>query len=92
MITYSPKFLQVPSGHYFHLPPLSIPWVYLGDSPSGHRRAIFAAPAGGLGSGCEGGGSGSPAGPDRPYQKLIDRLIDLGVERHREKLETHFSR
>ena len=27
-----------------------------------------------------------------PYAKLIDRLIDLGLERHREKLETHFSR
>jgi D-alanine-D-alanine ligase len=27
-----------------------------------------------------------------PYSKLIDRLIGLGIERHREKLETHFSR
>ena len=27
-----------------------------------------------------------------PYAKLIDRLIELGMERHREKLETHFSR
>ena len=27
-----------------------------------------------------------------PYPKLIDRLIELGIERHREKLETHFSR
>ncbi|HZQ44741.1 MAG TPA: D-alanine--D-alanine ligase family protein [Acidobacteriaceae bacterium] len=27
-----------------------------------------------------------------PYPKLIDRLIQLGMERHREKLETHFSR
>lgn len=26
------------------------------------------------------------------YPKLIDRLIQLGMERHREKLETHFSR
>ena len=26
------------------------------------------------------------------YPKLIDRLIELGMERHREKLETHFSR
>lgn len=27
-----------------------------------------------------------------PYAKLIDRLIELGMERHREKLETQFSR
>ncbi len=27
-----------------------------------------------------------------PYPKLIDRLIELGMERHREKLETHFTR
>jgi D-alanine-D-alanine ligase len=27
-----------------------------------------------------------------PYAKLIDRLIELGLERHREKLETNFSR
>ncbi len=27
-----------------------------------------------------------------PYSKLIDRLIDLATERHREKLETHFTR
>jgi D-alanine-D-alanine ligase len=27
-----------------------------------------------------------------PYAKLIDRLIELGVERHREKMETSFSR
>jgi D-alanine-D-alanine ligase len=27
-----------------------------------------------------------------PYPKLIDRLIELGVQRHREKLETSFSR
>jgi len=27
-----------------------------------------------------------------PYPKLIDRLIDLAIERHREKQETHFSR
>lgn len=27
-----------------------------------------------------------------PYARLIDRLIELAVERHREKLETHFSR
>jgi D-alanine-D-alanine ligase len=27
-----------------------------------------------------------------PYPRLIDRLIELGVERHREKLETQFSR
>ncbi len=27
-----------------------------------------------------------------PYSKLIDRLIELGIERHREKLETHFTR
>jgi D-alanine-D-alanine ligase len=27
-----------------------------------------------------------------PYSKLIDRLIELGLERHREKLETSFSR
>jgi D-alanine-D-alanine ligase len=27
-----------------------------------------------------------------PYKQLIDRLIALGVERHREKLETRFSR
>ena len=27
-----------------------------------------------------------------PYAKLIDRLIELGLERHREKLETQFSR
>ncbi len=27
-----------------------------------------------------------------PYARLIDRLIELGMERHREKLETHFSR
>jgi D-alanine-D-alanine ligase len=27
-----------------------------------------------------------------PYAKLIDRLIELGMERHREKLETNFSR
>jgi len=27
-----------------------------------------------------------------PYMKLIDRLIELGVERHREKMETSFSR
>jgi D-alanine-D-alanine ligase len=26
------------------------------------------------------------------YPKLIDRLIELAMERHREKLETHFSR
>ena len=27
-----------------------------------------------------------------PYPRLIDRLIELGVERHREKMETRFSR
>src|SRR6201985_585227 len=27
-----------------------------------------------------------------PYAKIIDRLIELGLERHREKLETNFSR
>ncbi len=27
-----------------------------------------------------------------PYPKLIDRLIELGMERHREKMETQFSR
>jgi D-alanine-D-alanine ligase len=27
-----------------------------------------------------------------PYAKLIDRLIELGVERHKEKMETSFSR
>jgi D-alanine-D-alanine ligase len=27
-----------------------------------------------------------------PYKKLIDRLITLAVERHKEKLETSFSR
>jgi D-alanine-D-alanine ligase len=27
-----------------------------------------------------------------PYRKLIDRLIELGLERHREKLDTQFSR
>jgi D-alanine-D-alanine ligase len=27
-----------------------------------------------------------------PYPKLIDRLIELGMDRHREKMETHFSR
>ena len=27
-----------------------------------------------------------------PYAKLIDRLIELGLERHREKLETSFGR
>jgi D-alanine-D-alanine ligase len=27
-----------------------------------------------------------------PYARLIDRLIELGVERHREKMETRFSR
>jgi D-alanine-D-alanine ligase len=27
-----------------------------------------------------------------PYPKLIERLIDLGLERHHEKMETHFSR
>jgi D-alanine-D-alanine ligase len=27
-----------------------------------------------------------------PYKKLIDRLIELGVERHKEKMETSFSR
>jgi len=27
-----------------------------------------------------------------PYKELIDRLIALGVERHREKMETSFSR
>jgi D-alanine-D-alanine ligase len=27
-----------------------------------------------------------------PYRKLIDRLIKLGLERHREKLDTQFSR
>jgi D-alanine-D-alanine ligase len=27
-----------------------------------------------------------------PYAKLIDRLIELGVERHQEKMETSFSR
>ena len=27
-----------------------------------------------------------------PYARLIDRLIELGLERHREKLETNFSR
>lgn len=27
-----------------------------------------------------------------PYAKLVDRLIELGMERHREKLETQFSR
>jgi D-alanine-D-alanine ligase len=27
-----------------------------------------------------------------PYAKLIDRLIDLAMERHREKMETSFSR
>jgi D-alanine-D-alanine ligase len=26
------------------------------------------------------------------YPRLIDRLIELGVERHREKMETRFSR
>jgi D-alanine-D-alanine ligase len=26
------------------------------------------------------------------YSKLIDRLIELGLERHKEKLETQFSR
>ena len=26
-----------------------------------------------------------------PYRKLIDRLIELAVERHREKLETRFT-
>jgi len=27
-----------------------------------------------------------------PYVKLIDRLIELAIERHREKMETSFSR
>ncbi|MEO6924677.1 MAG: D-alanine--D-alanine ligase family protein [Acidobacteriaceae bacterium] len=27
-----------------------------------------------------------------PYKKLVDRLIELAIERHREKLETSFSR
>jgi D-alanine-D-alanine ligase len=27
-----------------------------------------------------------------PYKKLIDRLIELAMERHREKMETSFSR
>ena len=27
-----------------------------------------------------------------PYAQLIDRLIALGVERHKEKMETSFSR
>jgi D-alanine-D-alanine ligase len=27
-----------------------------------------------------------------PYKKLIDRLIDLAIERHREKLETRFTK
>jgi D-alanine-D-alanine ligase len=26
------------------------------------------------------------------YPRLIDRLIELALERHREKLETHFTR
>jgi D-alanine-D-alanine ligase len=32
------------------------------------------------------------AGSGLPYAKLIDRLIELGMERHREKMETSFSR